>query len=857
MRAWPVAPWVAAFLLNLWGSAAWGAETVPPPRVVPPRAVEVPTATYPPQALEDGLEADVLLELDVAADGLVTAVSVVTPVGHGFDEAAVAAVRGMGFEPATVDGEPTAVRIRYTYRFTIEEKVIEPPAPPPPPPVVARGVVVERGTRRRLGGVPVVVESTGGVFLTDSLGRFELRAPGAGPWILEITLPGYDPFRRTLRLAADGPAALRLGLTRDIYAGHRTVIEEPVVPKEVSKKRLTVPEIQKIPGNSGDAIKVIQTLPGVARGVFGGGRPIVRGSGPRDTIVYLEGQVMPQLFHFGGVYSVINTDLLESVDFWPGGFGPRHGYALGGLIDVKLRQPKTDRLHGILETNAIHTSLLVEGPLGDRTAFAASVRRSYIDAVLAAVLPEDTLEFVVAPRYYDYQVHLTHVFNRRHRISMLLYGTDDRLEFVIDKPDGPSPDFHGLLTTRFDFHLLTGTWTWDMAPDMTLQTSWRGGYNGGNVSLGEAFFVDIDVKPIDLRSELIWELSEDHVLTAGLHNFVWTYDVDLFVPPPPKEGELHTPPDPADFQRQTVHGEPVWALSPYVESALRLSPAWSVAPGLRVDILTGKGFGYVAFDPRLTTRWAATETTTLKAQAGIYHQAPQEDEYDEVFGNQDLGPERGVQVSAGFEHKLTDDVHVDIQGFAKWMDDLVVRVDPIERGVPYTNEGIGRVFGLEFMVRHDPTGRFFGWLSYTLLRAERRDQPDAPWRPFSFDQTHILNAVGVVQLGAGWEAGLRFRYATGNPWTPIVGSVFDSDQDIHIPVFGTVNSGRLGAFHQLDVRVDKKWVFDDWMLDLFLEVQNAYMQANPEALAYSYDYTESTPITGIPILPNFGLRADF
>ena len=143
------------------------------------------------------------------------------------------------------------------------------------------------------------------------------------------------------------------------------------------------------------------------------------------------------------------------------------------------------------------------------------------------------------------------------------------------------------------------------------------------------------------------------------------------------------------------------------------------------------------------------------------------------------------------------------------------------------------------------------------MKSERKDGPDEPWREFDFDQRHILNLVGVVRFPYGLEAGLRFRYVTGNPFTPVLGSVFDSDSDEFLALYAATNSARLPDFHQLDVRVDKKWVFDAWMLNLFLEVQNVYMQPNPEGFAYSYDYSESAPITGIPILPNLGVKAEF
>ncbi|MDP6943928.1 MAG: energy transducer TonB, partial [Myxococcota bacterium] len=189
-------------------SPADGKETAPEgPVVVPPRPLEVPQAVYPPEALAAGLEADVVLVLDISAEGVVTAADPKVVVGHGFDEAAVAAILRMRFEPATVDGVPRPVRVNYTYRFTIEKKVVEPvpepePEPEPEPlPVSIIGEALERGTRNKMAGVPVIVRDTGETVLTDGQGRFEMRLP-PGLVVLEVPVDTHKPFRKAVKVRA-------------------------------------------------------------------------------------------------------------------------------------------------------------------------------------------------------------------------------------------------------------------------------------------------------------------------------------------------------------------------------------------------------------------------------------------------------------------------------------------------------------------------------------------------------------------------------------------------------------------------------------------------------------------------------
>ena len=838
-------------------------EAAPPaeegPVVVPPRPLDEPSADYPPAALEAGTEADVVMQIDIRADGSVGGVIVLASGGFDFDKAAVAAVQGMRFTAATVDGVPTPVRISYTYRFRIEKKVVEVPVELPPPPadvIIAEGRVSERGTRKPLAGVPVILRETGETFLTDEEGRFEVTGPGPGKYVLEVPLDRYEPLERGLVVREGKVTEVELKLTRDSYADFKTVIKREKIIKEVSRKQVTAQEIQKIPGVSGDALKVVQILPGVARGFIGTGQPVIRGSSPTDTKVYLEGQLLPQLFHFGGLYSVINSDLIETVDYWPGGFSARYGQAIGGLIDVTLRDIKLDRWHFTAESNVYHIGAFAEGPLGDHTGLALAIRRSYFDLILNAVVPDDVLELTVAPRYYDYQAYFTHDFSPTNQLRLLVFGSDDELALVIDEPAGRGGILGGGINTKIAFHMLDAIWQMDVTEDVAIETSMRVGYQQGAVGIGSLFSIDIELVPVDLRAEVDWEIADEWVLTMGLTAGAWYYDMSFFGPPPPKEGNPPVQPDPTTFTRQVQSGTILY-LAPYLEGSIRLWDRVTLVPGLRVDALTAAGAGYVAADPRLGIRVDLVQGTTVKLFGGLYHQPPQYDEWDEQIGNPDLGPERSFQVSVGLEQRITDFLSTDIQVFYKWMDQLVVPADPVATGVLYTNDGIGRVYGLEVMVRHDPTEWFFGWLSYSLIRAERRDAPGNRWRLFDFDQTHILSAVGVFQLGWGFEAGFRFRYTTGNPTTEVVGATFDSDTDAYVPIFGAINTARVGEFHQLDLRIDKTFVFDAWMLNIYLEWQNVYARPNAEAVAYNYDFTESQPVSGILFLPNLGVRVDF
>jgi hypothetical protein len=155
-----------------------------------------------------------------------------------------------------------------------------------------------------------------------------------------------------------------------------------------------------------------------------------------------------------------------------------------------------------------------------------------------------------------------------------------------------------------------------------------------------------------------------------------------------------------------------------------------------------------------------------------------------------------------------------------------------------------------------PTAKSSGFLSYTLSRSERRDHADEPWRLFSWDQTHILTIAGAYRVGRSWDLSATFRYVTGNPITPVVGSVYNARTDLYTPVYGATNSERSTAFARLDLRVEKSWQVRSGSIAAYVDVQNALNRKNEEGRAYNYDYSQIGVVSGLPLIPSFGVRGE-
>jgi hypothetical protein len=360
----------------------------------------------------------------------------------------------------------------------------------------------------------------------------------------------------------------------------------------------------------------------------------------------------------------------------------------------------------------------------------------------------------------------------------------------------------------------------------------------------------------DMRVNLNAWLSTVVGLDATLDNF----DVQFRLPPGSFESNDTGPVFGKPKVELDAKGE---VLRPAGYAMLEVRPVTGLKllPGVRADY--DQGTKKWTADPRIGVRYdvhAAYPRTTLKGGAGLFHQPPEPYESVKPFGNGGLSSERAEHYSLGFEQELAHPVELSLEGFYKRLSDIVLAApsaDATANGVTYQNLGSGLVYGAELLLRYKPQGRFFGWLSYTLSRSERRDAAGQPLYTYDYDQTHILTALGSYKLGRGWQVGARFRYVTGSPYTPNLGGTVDYDAGTYAPMASTArNSARLPAFQQLDLRVDKTWKFQRWSLSAYLDVQNVYNHQNTESISYNYDYSQTTPTHGLPILPIVGIRGE-
>lgn len=836
------------------GLAAPAAADDAPALAAPPRLLQDVPPELPPGTVFPGPEVTVVLQLDVAADGHVERVVLVDGAGEPFDGAALAAARRYAFEPARLTtGEPVPVAITYKLR-------IARPAPPPPAPVRFGGQLLERGTRKPLEGVEVAAEVGSEAVaqaVTGADGRFQLEVHAASFRL--VALPaGHD------RLAADVTAKPGEVREETFYlqaapggGGYTAVVRGDRVRREVTKQVLPADELALLPGSQGDTLKAVLNLPGAARPSYLGGQLILRGSAPGDSAAFVDGLEIPILYHFGGLRSTFAPRFLESVEFVPGNFAPDYGRLTGGIVNARVRDPSKDLVRGEADFNLYDAGVALEAPLSSSWSVGGAFRRSWIDTLLPLFFSSSSaVSFTTAPRFYDYQFLATYQPDERDKVRLLFFGSQDSLAAIIKRP-GNDPTLAGDLTTRLAYHELKATWSHVFSPVLRHESWLALGLQQTDFAIGPGLFFDLTSYRLDARSTFVWEASRNVEARAGLDLQNAFYQVALDVPRPPTEGQ---PPPPISTQQRVsadLHGT---LYDPAAFAELRLSPRedLSILPSLRLDY--DSGIRRWSLDPRLMVRYTVADGTVLKAAAGVYQQPPSAPQSSSATGNPDLVAEKSYQYSLGFEQRVRQGVDLDVAGFYKDLTRVVVqnRAVNLDPSAPaYLNSGRGRIYGVEVLLKARLGERFFGWIAYTFQRSFRTDRPGDPERLFSFDQPHILTALASYQLSSKWALGGRFRLVSGNPYTPVKDSLYDATTDVYVPSYGATNSGRLGSFQSLDVRVDRFWTYPRWKLSAYLDVQNVLNRSNQEGWLYSYDYRQRTPATGLPILPILGVKAEW
>lgn len=717
------------------------------------------------------------------------------------------------------------------------------------------GTVFEMGNRKPFQNAILSVSEIDSVSaVTDENGKFILNLPAPGTYTVIATAFGVtEPVSQTIQLIA-GVSPPKLVF----YLRPSTILPEVVVsaernPNQVSKTVIKGEEMRQVAGSSGDPLKSLQSLPGVAMSNRGGSAPAIRGSGPGDNFYYADAIPVGKVFHFGGL-SVFNGDLIDSFNLYSAAFAPYYDNVTGAILDITLRNPRTDRLGGKVNISLTGADFLLEGPAAENQSFYFAARRSYFDLLIRSV--ENKGVTIQIPNYWDYQGKYIWNINADNRMSAHLTGSADtlRLEVASDSDLAKTqPDLAGSLSSMDAS--ATQAVVWDSRLSPTINNKIVVGHRTGmtEASIGSAGRIYVVTNSSFVREKIVIPVRENHELTLSTNasnsevgldmNFKNTSCTQF------NTGcDLTSAPT---VQLKDTFIATFWDVS--AQERWRIFPSFTLIGGMRHSKDNYLKQSYT--EPRVGMEWNWTEETLLSAGWGRHNQQPSGQQIAPGFGNTQLSHIRADHSVVGISQKLAFDWSWKAEAYYKKFSDLVVGVN--DPAINYVNGASGAAWGTELLAKKEATEQLSGWLALTFSRSERRNDLTGETFRFEYDQPINATLVANYKLTQEWSIGGKWMYTSGRPYTPIVGTSGTYADGRPIPVYAGINSGTLPDYHRLDLRIDRHLLYDTWKLNAYFELNNAYFRQNVVGYDYGPDYDKKEPIIGFVIPFSFGVQGEF
>jgi len=735
---------------------------------------------------------------------------------------------------------------------------------------IISGKVTDQVTNEALPGVNVIVLGTDLGASTDANGNFIIKNIIPGNYQVKASFIGYKPITKVdVVVNTSKPTYL-------VFKMHETVIELGGItvtssffdssPIDVnSVKKFSYEEIRRAPGGFEDVVRALSVLPGVARQSAGRNDLIVRGGAPSENLYIVDGFVVPNINHFGnqgatgGPLSFINLDYVNGTTFSTGGFQANYGDKLSSVLRIDLREGRKDKIGGKALVSASQFGLNLEGPVNDKSNFIFSIRRSYLDFIFNAA------GFNFVPEYYDLLTKYTYDIDNSNKISYLFIGALDRVKFNNNNS-----------TDIFDNSRILG----DDQNQYVTGISFRHLFNKGFFKLAlsrdyvsyNSFQNDTLLNPIfrnkskeaehELKADIVFKLSSNTELNFGTSAKYIKYKSDILFP----DKFVTTFGDTLPVTQVSVNDN-FYKLGIYGLYSTNLFARLYLNFGLRGDYFNGIDHKFT-ISPRFSASYAFNDLTSLNFSTGIYRQDPSYIwlTFDK---NKILRQIQVNQYILGIKHLLTENTQLKLEGFykdyskypaSKLRTYLVLAntgagfpgaADNFSTfGLePLSSEGKGFARGIEFSAqKKSANNKDYGILSVTYSETHFT-AIDGIERVGKYDQTWIISLSGGYIFNENWEASMKFRYATGNPYTPYN---FDGTQNI-----SDYLTERLSPTHSLDLRVDRRWNFERWSLIAYVDVQNVYNHKNVNNVKWDYSKMQMDKQADIGILPSIGISLEF
>ncbi len=736
------------------------------------------------------------------------------------------------------------------------------------------GKITDQKTGETLFGVNVIVKGQNQGAISNDYGFYSLSLP-KGSYTILYSYLGYATIEQQITLDTNLTQNIELGenlekLDQVVVSAAANRAREKIKSSQMSVTTLSANTIKKAPVVLGevDILKTITLLPGVTSAGEGASGFNVRGGAADQNLVLLDEVTIYNTSHLFGFFSVFNADAIKDIKLYKGGIPAKFGGRVSSVLDVHQKDGNSKEFHVNGGIGLISSRLMVEGPIKkDKASFLVAGRSSYVNLFLKLAGEKNTVSF------YDLNTKVSYELNENNKLFLSGYFGKD--SFGLDKTLSST---YGNTSFNLRWNHLFGK---KLFSNLSFIYS-KYDYNLGFEKAGFDWISDIN--NFNLKYDFDYFLNSKFKLNFGINANSYVFN----------PGEIKKTKEDNSFNEEKLDQKRAYEPSVYVEAEQNVTDKLTLRYGLRVSSffrMGGQTFNtyandlpviynadfdiyqsakpngeesfdegdviesFVGLEPRASLSYLLNEKTSIKASYQRINQ------YLHLISNTNaptpldiwapsgkfIEPQTSDQYAVGFFRNFNSEKYsLEVETYYKTVDN---RLDYIDGANLIANNdleteilsGESRAYGLEVLLRKN-TGKFTGWLSYTLSKSEQRVEGRTPietginngeWYNTPYDRTHDFSLTGNYELTDRWTIGANFIYQTGRPTNYPSGQY--QIEDVTVPVFTTRNVERLPAYHRLDLSAtltprknkDRKWQ-SQWVFGVY----NAYARKNAASITF-------------------------
>ncbi len=707
----------------------------------------------------------------------------------------------------------------------------------------------------------VVIEGTKMGASSDTEGNYRIENLKPGIYTVICSFVGFEKaVLYEVRVSPAKPTILDIPMVEEAEVLGEVVVRSARFNKTeespVSLRTISATEIYRSPGGNRDISKVIQVLPGVASTVSFRNDIIVRGGAPNENRFFIDGIEVPNINHFatqgssGGPVGMINVNFLRETDFYAGAFPANRGNALSSVIDFRQISGNDEKLTGNFMLGSSDLGITLDGPSGKNSSFIFSARRSYLQFLFKF------LKLPFLPTYNDFQYKHDFRINEKNKLTIIGLGAYDdlRLNESVNEDISDSTDI------RRNNYLL-GNLPVNKQWNYTLGAKWThfSGHSYQTIVLSRNHLKNSATKyqdNIEDPDKLLIDYTSQEIEnklrfenTSRSEGWKWNYGVGYervrYTNSTYNKKELNGAVTVIDFDSELEFNK--FSLFSQVSKSV-LNDRLTLSLGLRTDFNDYSNDMANPLDqlsPRFSASYIISPKFNANFNVGRYFQLPaytvmgyRDSDNNLVNKKNNITYVCSNHLVSGLEFNPSQYAKITLEGFYKTYSNYPYLIDEEislanlggDFGVigndAVTSTSKGRSYGVELLMQQKLISSVYGILSYTWVRSEFQDKTGS-YIPSAWDNKHILNITAGYRAKRNWEFGMKFRLLGGAPYTPYdrqlsaLKEVWDVTRQ-GIYDWDKLNTKRNSVSHGLDIRVDKKWFFKRWTLDMYLDIQNIY-----------------------------------